>query len=970
MKFQKCIKIAIIAVLLSSYSFAGNLQSSKDPLEITYIKKDKAKLDRVYQEQLRKSDPWQKYIKVHDKWQVEFNEAAQKPHRAYGKPIQVNGQNPEAAAMNFIETHLQNWNLPLHDLKFQSTTESSKYFNVFYTQMFNGLEILNSRIFIKMTKDYRVNTWGTDIFDVSMSVSPSLDKTTAVTKGNYGITDKVEETSIPVLKILPVPDGHKVVFHLVYELTISTINGDKIPSIYYVLVDAATGEILYRQNRVRFVQPLDSDINVSSSVYEHNPFIPQVTKPLRNIKVSSLGNNYYTDSLGNISILGTNPFFATFYLQGLWSKVLTAGGSVTPSIIRSMSAGSNSITFDSVTTIRHTSGYFHVNEIHDFMKSYFPTFTGLDFPLPTRIDVTGGSCNAFYNGSSINFYEASGGCSCWSQVGDVVYHEYGHGINDIFYSSHGGSFNNGAMGEGYADVWALSLTKGPVLGYGTSISNASNYIRRYDIGRKVYPQNLVGEVHADGEIIAGAWYDVSLNFGSWPMMTSLFAETFYDLNTANDGQEGQLFTDILISALTADDDDADLSNGTPHVIEILDAFALHGIYLNSNVEIVHNPILSGTSLQPIVIEAKLVSPSQLILTNFELYYKNAIDSPYTVLPMTLDSGNSYSAVIPQQPIGSVVSYFLRVNEFGTRTIQSAPKGADLLYPNIPYFILIDFVRDKVEDFDFNQSSGWQTGIAGDSATGGAWIIAPPVASFKSGDTCQVGVQHTPGGSICAVTGNAISPSSPNYNSDVDNGKTTLQSPPIDVSTSLDPVITYWRWFTNDQGSNPFEDFWKTYVSGDGINFIKVEYAKVADHSWRRYAFKVSDYLPSATSVILRFVADDSSSSSVVEVALDDLEIYSKDLGTGVSPIAENSKMSLYPNPASSSLSIELELKHTEDISIDVINNLGQKVLTSQFKLSSGKNIRTLDIQKLENGIYYLVINQSDKRMERKFTVLR
>ena len=186
--------------------------------------------------------------------------------------------------------------------------------------------------------------------------------------------------------------------------------------------------------------------------------------------------------------------------------MLTAGGSVTPSIIRSMSAGSNSITFDSVTTIRHTSGYFHVNEIHDFMKIYFPTFTGLDFPLPTRIDVVNGqTCNAFYNGSSINFLLAGGGCSCYSQVGDIVYHEYGHGINDLFYQTHGSTFNNGAMGEGYADTWAMSLTKNPVLGIGSSLSDPNRYIRRYDIGRKVYPQNLVGEVHADGEIIAGAY---------------------------------------------------------------------------------------------------------------------------------------------------------------------------------------------------------------------------------------------------------------------------------------------------------------------------------------------------------------------------------------------------------------------------------------------------------------------------------
>ena len=53
----------------------------------------------------------------------------------------------------------------------------------------------------------------------------------------------------------------------------------------------------------------------------------------------------------------------------------------------------------------------------------------------------------------------AGGCNSMAQIGDVVYHEYGHGINDKFYQSLGGSFNNGGMGEGYADIWALGITE-------------------------------------------------------------------------------------------------------------------------------------------------------------------------------------------------------------------------------------------------------------------------------------------------------------------------------------------------------------------------------------------------------------------------------------------------------------------------------------------------------------------------------
>ena len=969
MKLRLSIALALMAFLISEIAFAESMQNRKDPLEITYIKKEITKPDKQFQEKLRKSDSWQKFLKDHKKWYVEFNEATQKPHRAYGKSIQAQGETPQFTAKNFIETHLRDWVLPSYDLKFQSQTASSKYYNIFYSQTYNGLEILNSRVVVKMTNSLRVTMWGTDVFDVSISTIPALDINNAKIKSKADIGDEVTEVSSPELKILPVPNEKKIVFHLVYEVIVSSVNKEKIPSRYYTLVDANTGEILYRQNKVNFFQPLNSDVTVASKVFLRHPFIPKKIMPLRNLKVDVGGTIYYTDSVGNISLTGTNPISATFTLEGLWSKIITDGGTISPSLTRMFGAGADSLNFDSTTTIRHTSGYFHVNNIHDFMKNYFPSFTGLDFPLPTNIDVTGGSCNAFYDGSSINFYATGNGCNCLSQVADVVYHEYAHGINDLFYQSQGGGFDNGAMGEGYADIWALSLTKSPILAIGFDSSDPNYYLRRYDINRKVYPQDLIGEVHADGEIIAGAWYDVSLKLGSWSLMTNLFAQTFYDLITGPDGSEGQVFPEILLAALLEDDDDADISNGTPNDNKIIEAFALHGIYLLNNASFDHDQILSASAVQPINIYATITSQLPWFQTDLVLHYKTDFSSPYTTMPMTLDSANVYSAIIPQQPAGTLISYFLTLID-SSKTLQAIPEKADLLSPNIPYFILVDCIRDKIEDFDANQSSGWQTGLVEDSATGGKWIIGKPVVSFRSGDTCQAGVQHTPGGINCAITGNAASPSSANYSADVDNGKTTLQSPVIDLTNTTDPIITYWRWYTNDQGTNPSEDFWKTYISADGINFIKVENVDVADHSWRRFALKVADYFPSATAITLRFVADDSIHSSVVEVALDDIEVYSKDIGSGISQINPENYLSLYPNPASSFLTFDLDMNHSENLSVDIINNLGQIVLAHPFSLFAGKNRKNIDIHSLENGIYHFVINHRDGKMEKTFTVFR
>ena len=82
----------------------------------------------------------------------------------------------------------------------------------------------------------------------------------------------------------PVPDGCTINSHLVYELTVSIKNSQNVPSKYYTLIDANSGEILYRQNKVKFVSSLNSDVNISSTVYEMQPFIPSVMLPLRNLK--------------------------------------------------------------------------------------------------------------------------------------------------------------------------------------------------------------------------------------------------------------------------------------------------------------------------------------------------------------------------------------------------------------------------------------------------------------------------------------------------------------------------------------------------------------------------------------------------------------------------------------------------------------------------------------------------------------
>jgi hypothetical protein len=511
--------------------------------------------------------------------------------------------------------------------------------------------------------------------------------------------------------------------------------------------------------------------------------------------------------------------------------------------------------------------------------------------METNIDLATGSCNAFYNGSSINFYVAGGGCNATGNVADVVYHEYGHAINGNRYngSGWGGGMQNGGLNEGFADVWALSLTISPILGIGFYENDPTGFVRRYDQDRKVYPQYLVGEVHADGEIIAGCFWDLYLNLGDMSQMLNLFKYT-YDSNVDGpDGDEGTIYTDILLEVLYADDNDGDLSNGTPNDIDIIDAFNQHGITLLSNAVISHNPVTTSNPNVGITINANIGMTYPWALGATNCFYRVNDVSNWTALSMT--GTTSFTTTIPAQLPGTIVAYYISLLDNYGNESGVTPMASNLLpisNANLPNFVLVGYEMTEEEDFDFNFGF-WQTGSNVDNATTGLWEIGIPIGSYTdNGDNVQTDEQHTIGGFECAYTGNASSSASGIGENDVDGGHTTLFSPYYDLTDYTNPAFSYWRWFTNNTGANPGADWWQVLITDDGSNWVYVENNLTSDINWRKFAFRVKDYVSVTNNIQLKFIASDSlrpgqnlDGGSLIEAAVDDLKLY-ESLGTSTS----------------------------------------------------------------------------------------
>lgn len=247
-----------------------------------------------------------------------------------------------------------------------------------------------------------------------------------------------------------------------------------------------------------------------------------------------------------------------------------------------------------------------------------------------------------------------------------------------------------------------------------------------------------------------------------------------------------------------------------------------------------------------------------------LFVMNSIDGPpFEAVPMTWLGGNAFEGEFPSVPCDSAVSYYFSVEQMGGGTILDPPGAPGATYSASVYTSFVTTLTDE-----FEAASGWTVGDVGDNATSGTWTRVNP-----NGTAAQPEDDHTTDpATMCFVTGQG-SVGGGVGEADVDNGKTTLISPTINLSGG-DALIGYWRWFSNNQGGAPNEDAFTVDIRNNaGGPWVNVETvgptgAEVGG-GWFHHEFIVGDFVTPTATVQLRFVAVDNGGGSVVEAAVDD-----------------------------------------------------------------------------------------------------
>lgn len=184
--------------------------------------------------------------------------------------------------------------------------------------------------------------------------------------------------------------------------------------------------------------------------------------------------------------------------------------------------------------------------------------------------------------------------------------------------------------------------------------------------------------------------------------------------------------------------------------------------------------------------------------------------------------------------------------------------------------LLECVPPSFSD-TFETNLGWSPSWAGDDATTGLWTRVNP-----NGTAAAPEDDHTSTGTLCFVTGQGTVGGAVGE-ADVDNGRTTLVSPTLDLTGG--GTISYWRWYDNDSGALPnTEEFRVDISNNNGTSWVNVETVGPTGPDttggWIQHSFDVSTFVTPTNQVRVRFVAEDlvANGGSIVEAGVDDFTV--------------------------------------------------------------------------------------------------
>ncbi|MBL9019476.1 MAG: hypothetical protein JNL83_35130 [Myxococcales bacterium] len=424
-------------------------------------------------------------------------------------------------------------------------------------QRYHGLPVIGAHLGLSVARGRLILAQGVTYRIEDLDASPALDRMDAVLQAGAVLPAPIAgDRDAARLVVLPVRDDHRVTYHLAWEVT--AWRGDSEAVLF---VDAHSRAMLGGYDNTRYEYPgkatnLVDQRTVGDSI---------VQLPAAHLRLSSMRGSTTTDADGTFELPGeSGPLMVSATLVGDYVAVHNAAGpeATFVGMMRPEKAYALEWT-ESRSTPAERAVFRGVNTTNRFVASVFPDLDWIHEPLRANVNLPR-TCNAYWNGTSINFFQEGNGCNNTGRIFDVIAHEWGHGLDQHL----PGMAIDGALGEFIGDEISFVQTNSPLLG--PAFLTDGGAARDLDDPRYQCFDPKVRGVHAGGHLLGAVMFDV-----------------FTDLQSA--GLHGEPLKRLMLrpiaiaqtraewyrAMLAVDDDDGDLSNGTPHECLIYRQFVAH-----------------------------------------------------------------------------------------------------------------------------------------------------------------------------------------------------------------------------------------------------------------------------------------------------------------------------------------------------------------------------------------------------------
>ena len=370
-------------------------------------------------------------------WRVQRDGLTGYYHFVYGHGLTLGGSvaseaEAATAVRSFLLQHPDVLGTRSDNMELRNVAQYRGKYAVHYRQQVAGIPVFRASAFTVVGESGEVMAFGSGFLpgDENLSAQVSLSESDAVKIAADALgTEPRDDRGVTTEKYwVPAFGEEELELRLAYQVIFESYEPF---GKWATFVDAQSGALLGRENHYRFVNVTG---NVEADVDDYGYCDGNGFQPVKGMTVNvSGGNSDVTDENGDFDIShgGSGDVTVTSEFLGPYINVnryaglgadATFSGTFTPGAPEAISWDTASSRWD------ERDCFFHGNRVHDLMLAIDPTFTQLDYAMPTIVGRNDGFCpgNAWWDGTGMNYcrQDAGAGYANTGRIGNVIYHEY------------------------------------------------------------------------------------------------------------------------------------------------------------------------------------------------------------------------------------------------------------------------------------------------------------------------------------------------------------------------------------------------------------------------------------------------------------------------------------------------------------------------------------------------------------------